>query len=820
MAIKVKIGGDATGAKKAASDARKGIKGLGAEGKKAGKSMTVSFIKANLALGALKIGARAVAGAFSTIGKGAIEAGANMESFEVQLETLLGSADEASERIEKLFEIGSTTPFNLEELVRAEVKLEAFGVTGDRARQAVMDLGSFMEGDLVGAADAVGRAFQGGAGAADILRDKGILAMVSLQAGTKATNLSLQDFREALIDTLTDPDGKIAGGTARLGETFKGLVSNLEDEWFKFQKTIADAGAFDATKLVLIDVLALIDENRDATKEWAGSISTGIVDGLLLAYETLGLIADAVTVVRSAWSQLNAVFTQGMADATRERLEAMKDPEMLITHMSAEARKALIVELGNELIAWEEITAEHQKTADILEGTDSLYKEIRGRVEGIRAELAEMAKESANTETETGGIKDNLEGASDAVDDIAGSPFMSNREWNAITREMEKMAGVIDEEREHFEKIAGLTMMIEDAVKAGIIDEEERVRLYGLLLDASGKRLLDEEAITAEKKKQKAIDEAAEREARLIGAVSTIAGGLSGGAGSFMTAGVGAGGAWGALIMAAISAAERDEETGQFAIIAQNDAFQAQAENFADEIGNLIIDMTKQVPEHLAAAFKTVPGLAENLIEGLSEATEDLIPALIEALVNGLSDPMHGVKLAGMIIRGIIGAFVGIMEELNMMIDEWLQDFIESMMENFSDGILQGFQNIGEAIDQWFIDLIEALTGLDVSDQGPGKSPGLSEKSRDDERGVSSERTAGGESDDRAARTTAGLDTGTDSGATDERIIVQLVQNFDTERFGLEIDVSQIDVVRRGQAVSRRLATAISTVTTRTSGGG
>ena len=202
------------------------VVGLG----KAGSSstgMTGSMIKAHVTMGAMMSGFKALRGATFGFAKAAIQTGAQMESFEVKLRVLLGSADAAKDRLDKLFEIGATTPFALDQLIAAEVKLESFGVTGDRARQAVMDLGAFMDGDLVGAATAVGKAFVGGAGAADILREKAVLSMVSLKAGTDITKLSLNEFREVLIDTLTDPEGKIAGGTEAMAKTFNGLMSNL-----------------------------------------------------------------------------------------------------------------------------------------------------------------------------------------------------------------------------------------------------------------------------------------------------------------------------------------------------------------------------------------------------------------------------------------------------------------------------------------------------------------------------------------------------------------------------------------------------------------
>jgi hypothetical protein len=80
------------------------------------------------------------------------------------------------------------------------------------------------------AANAFGRAFAGGAGAADILRERGILNIVKdsqkLQDLSKTT---LPEFREALIKSLQDPAIGIQGSTDRLSETFEGAFSNMKD---------------------------------------------------------------------------------------------------------------------------------------------------------------------------------------------------------------------------------------------------------------------------------------------------------------------------------------------------------------------------------------------------------------------------------------------------------------------------------------------------------------------------------------------------------------------------------------------------------------
>jgi len=128
--------------------------------------------------------------------------------------------------------------------------------------------------------------------------------MVKLKAGIAPTELSLQEFRETLIDTLTDPQGKIAGGTEKLAATFDGLMSNLSDAWFGFQKNVADADLFGTAKETLILTLGLLGDNARVTQQWATIIGTGLSGGMLLFAEALSKVGQLVLLLFSSLQEI------------------------------------------------------------------------------------------------------------------------------------------------------------------------------------------------------------------------------------------------------------------------------------------------------------------------------------------------------------------------------------------------------------------------------------------------------------------------------------------------------------------------------------
>ena len=80
------------------------------------------------------------------------------------------------------------------------------------------------------AANSLGRAFAGGAGAADILRERGILNLIKTSQGlTDLSTTTLPEFRKALINAIQDPTVGIAGSTDRMSQTFEGAMSNMKD---------------------------------------------------------------------------------------------------------------------------------------------------------------------------------------------------------------------------------------------------------------------------------------------------------------------------------------------------------------------------------------------------------------------------------------------------------------------------------------------------------------------------------------------------------------------------------------------------------------
>lgn len=182
----------------------------------------------------------AFAGVTAAISK-LVGVSARFEAVRTRLVGLTGSVENAERAFDNFNRIASKTPFSLEDVVDAGAQLEAFGADSDALIGSITDLASFMGTTAVEAANAFGRAFAGGAGAADILRERGILNIIKTSQGLEdLSKTTLPEFRQALISAMQDPVVGIAGSADRLSETFQGLISNTGDSFTRLADSVGD----------------------------------------------------------------------------------------------------------------------------------------------------------------------------------------------------------------------------------------------------------------------------------------------------------------------------------------------------------------------------------------------------------------------------------------------------------------------------------------------------------------------------------------------------------------------------------------------------
>jgi len=264
-------------------------------GNTASKTSTAisSLRKSILGLAGAYIGIRGIGKLASSF----MSVASSTEQYRLRLETLLGSQEAATKAMEFFRKTAAKVPFTLQEVIESGTTLTAMGADLQQWTPVLTDLAAVMGMKLPEAASALGRAFAGGAGAADIFRERGILQIIKDFARMKygiddITKVSLPEFRRIMFEAFTDPQGKIAGAADKLSTTWAGTVSMLQDKWFQFRDAVMKAGVFDYLKERLSKFNEKLDEliKTGKLQEWAEGAATAIMN-LFDAMEKIAKIA-------------------------------------------------------------------------------------------------------------------------------------------------------------------------------------------------------------------------------------------------------------------------------------------------------------------------------------------------------------------------------------------------------------------------------------------------------------------------------------------------------------------------------------------------
>lgn len=257
----------------------------------------------------------ALGGASALLAKTLLDDGAKMEKLETQLRVLTGSAEAGTARFQELFRIGASTPFEVGDLVEADVILRSLGAHAEEVLPMVLDFAGAMGTDLQSAALDVGRAMQFGAGAVETLAGRALRAQVELRTGQDALKMSNKQFADEVKRTLTDTNGIFAGGTAMLSKTWSGAVSNLADEWTKFKKAVNDSGFFAGMKALLQATLAAFDANRAAINDVADMVGRVLLENVQRFITLLGGLRDGWTRFQLGVNAVGGLFDVAVAKA-------------------------------------------------------------------------------------------------------------------------------------------------------------------------------------------------------------------------------------------------------------------------------------------------------------------------------------------------------------------------------------------------------------------------------------------------------------------------------------------------------------------------
>jgi len=268
-----------------------------------------------------------------------VGASAKFEAVKTRLVGLTGSVEKANKAFDAFNQVAATTPFSLDDVVNAGAQLKAFGADAEALIKPITDLAAFMGTTATEAANSFGRAFAGGAGAADILRERGILNLIKTSQGLKdLSKTTLPQFREALISSIQDPTLGIEGSTDRLSKTTTGAVSNMGDAYTRLAVVIGDK-LKPATDATIKSLTKLAEGTIKAIEGDTRTRAERLIDELDILQEQFDLNTKAMDSEAQASMNLNDVL-----DVTIARSSALFDANKDMIGQSLELQAAVIKE--------------------------------------------------------------------------------------------------------------------------------------------------------------------------------------------------------------------------------------------------------------------------------------------------------------------------------------------------------------------------------------------------------------------------------------------------------------------------------------------
>ena len=260
------------------------------------KKMSDSFKKFDQALGkAIKrtalIGG-AIGVAFGTVAiRKIVQTGSSIESLQIRLKQLFGSAEEGKKAFDVLAEFASKVPFSLAEIQQGAGSLAVVSKNAEELRKNLEITGNAaaLTGlDFATASSQIQRAFAGGAAASDLFRERGLNALLGFKAGATTTaEETVKVFAENL-----GANGKFGKTTDELASTLSGTLSMIGDKVFNFQKIIADEGFFEKYKEQFVKLDQILADNQQQIEQLGQELSITLVKAIELTVQALAFLNE------------------------------------------------------------------------------------------------------------------------------------------------------------------------------------------------------------------------------------------------------------------------------------------------------------------------------------------------------------------------------------------------------------------------------------------------------------------------------------------------------------------------------------------------
>ena len=341
----------------------------------------------------------AVTVAFRALTK-SVQTAAQFEDIQITLQNITGSAEAGAYALALVTEEATKLPFAFQDLASATPVLATISSNLGELRRNInlsADIAANFGIPFDQAASSLQRAFSAGAGAADVFREKGVLAAAGFEAGV---SYSIEETQQKLLEF----GGTIEGAAQTLNTTFSGATSQAGDRLTLFNAAIGETTLpfFKATLLELVDAF---DSNSESAFALAKNIGDNVVAGFQAAVIGGAYLIDIFEALKNGF--LTVITLGGFLDPVFEAAGAalknfgvrLNDNLLGIDFDKARMAKQFFADVG-------ESAGELKKaSADVKEGA----KEIDDSFEIILGSSNEVVTTVKDTRSEFQKLKDAMD---------------------------------------------------------------------------------------------------------------------------------------------------------------------------------------------------------------------------------------------------------------------------------------------------------------------------------------------------------------------------------------------------------------------------
>ena len=309
-----------------------------------------------------------------------VGAARKIEDIGVVLKNIVGDAQGGAQALQMIRDVAQELPFDFEQIAGATPALATVSKDINELEEntrLAADIAATTGLSFEDAASQLQRAFSGGAGAADMFREKGVLAMAGFQAGA---SVSIDETKKKLREF-----GKsVEGAALALNDTFSGAVSQTADRMFDFKASMGEA-ILPEFKTFLNSLVAIYDKNKEAIQGFAKSVGDGVVNAFFAFLRTGAVVVDFLTMLHGLFKSV-AAFIQ---DNFGEVIGTVMDFAVKAIGGVVEA----IGFLGKQVGKLVEFTTGNSSMKDFFENIEAAANKARtGGIDQVKVALEDLGK--------------------------------------------------------------------------------------------------------------------------------------------------------------------------------------------------------------------------------------------------------------------------------------------------------------------------------------------------------------------------------------------------------------------------------------------